>query len=38
LSCLQNDSKAQIIPKVTVGNTHSMLTNQRYPLRSSLVA
>jgi hypothetical protein len=33
-SCLQNNSKAQSTPKVTVRNTHSMLTNQRHPLRS----
>jgi hypothetical protein len=33
-SCLQNNSKAQSTPEVTVGNTHSMLTNQIYPLRS----
>jgi hypothetical protein len=29
-SCLQNNSKAQSTPEVTVGNTHSMLTNQRH--------
>jgi hypothetical protein len=31
LSCLQNNSKAQSTPEVTVGNTHSMLTTKDIP-------
>jgi hypothetical protein len=30
-SCLQNNSKAQSTPEVTVGNTHSMLTTKDIP-------
>jgi hypothetical protein len=31
LSCLQNKSKAQSTPEVTVGNTHSILITKDIP-------